>query len=84
MTTGARIPTQKEVDDALKTLQEAMKTVAEGYKTDVKPLSNEVGDKDTQGNPVTPPFEASVAYKNALEKAKTEDHATVSGKSSEV
>ena len=76
VTTGARIPTQKEVDDALKTLQEAMKTVAEGYKTDVKPLSNEVGDKDTQGNPVTPPFEASVAYKNALEKAKTEDHAT--------
>ena len=74
--TGGRIPTQKEVDDALKTLQEAMKTVAEGYKTDVKPLSNEVGDKDTQGNPVTPPFEASVAYKNALEKAKTEDHAT--------
>lgn len=75
VTTGARIPTQKEVDDALKTLQEAMKTVAEGYKTDVKPLSNEVGDKDTQGNPVTPPFEASVPYKNALEKAKTESEA---------
>lgn len=81
VTTGARIPTQKEVDDALKTLQEAMKTVAEGYKTDVKPLSNEVGDKDAQGQPVTPPFEASVEYKNALEQAKTEDPATTDANS---
>ncbi|RFD77033.1 peptidase, partial [Gardnerella vaginalis] len=73
VTTGARIPTQKEVDDALKTLQEAMKTVAEGYKTDVKPLSNEVGDKDKDGNPVTPKFEESIPYKNALEKANAGD-----------
>ncbi|MFU0540544.1 peptidase, partial [Gardnerella vaginalis] len=72
VTTGARIPTQKEVDDALKTLQEAMKTVAEGYKTDVKPLSNEVGDKDKDGNPVTPKFEESIPYKNALAKKNAE------------
>ena len=68
--------TQQEVDAALKTLQDAMKTVADNFKTDVKPLENEVGDKDTQGNPVLPPFEATVEYKNALEKAKTEDPAT--------
>ena len=68
--------TQKEVDDALDALQKAMKTVTDGYPTDVKPLENEVGDKDTQGNPVLPPFEATVEYKNALEKAKTEDPAT--------
>ncbi|MFU0568786.1 peptidase [Gardnerella vaginalis] len=84
VTTGARIPTQKEVDDALKTLQEAMKTVAEGYKTDVKPLSNEVGDKDDKGKDVIPPFEASVPYKNALEKAKTEDAATTDPNSATV
>ena len=70
--TGGRIPTQKEVDEALDTLQKAMKTVTDGYKTNVDKLNNEVGDKDGNGNPVTPPFEASVAYKNALEKAKTE------------
>ena len=68
--------TQQEVDVALKTLQDAMKTVTDNFKTDVKPLENEVGDKDTQGNPVLPPFEATVEYKNALEKAKTEDPAT--------
>jgi len=70
--TGARIPTQAEVDAALKTLQEAMKTVTDGYKTNADKLKNEVGDKDQDGKPVTPPFEASVPYKNALEKAKTE------------
>ena len=64
--------TQKEVDEALKTLQDAMSKVTDNYKTDVKPLSNEVGDKDENGKDVIPPFEASVPYKNALEKAKTE------------
>ena len=68
--------TQTEVDAALDTLKAAMKTVTDNYKTDVKPLSNEVGDKDKNGKDVTPPFEATVEYKNALEKAKTEDPAT--------
>ncbi|KXA18247.1 FIVAR domain-containing protein [Gardnerella vaginalis] len=68
--------TQKEVDEALKTLQDAMTTVTDGYKTDATPLEKEVGDKDEHGNDVTPPFEATVEYKNALEKAKTEDAAT--------
>ena len=72
--TGGRIPTQAQVDAALKTLQDAMNKVTENYKTDVKLLSNEVGDKDEQGKPVTPPFEASVAYKNALEKANAGDN----------
>lgn len=49
-----------------------MDKVTDNYKTDVKLLTNEVGDKDAQGKPVVPPFEASVTYKNALEKAKTE------------
>ena len=74
-TTGARIPTQKEVDEALKTLQDAMDKVTRGYKTNADKLKNEVGDKDQDGKPVVPPFEASVAYKNALEKAKTESEA---------
>ncbi|EPI58613.1 signal peptide protein, YSIRK family, partial [Gardnerella vaginalis JCP8066] len=64
--------TQREVDALVKQLVTAQKKIAENYKTDVKPLSNEVGDKDTQGNPVTPPFEASVPYKNALAKADAE------------
>ncbi len=68
--------TQKEVDEALKTLQDAMTTVTDGYKTDATPLEKEVGDKDEHGNDVTPPFEATVEYKNALEQAKTEDSAT--------
>lgn len=66
------IPTQAQVNKALKTLQDAMDKVTDNYKTDVKLLTNEVGDKDAQGKPVVPPFEASVTYKNALEKAKTE------------
>lgn len=66
------IPTQAQVNKALKTLQDAMDKVTDNYKTDVKLLTNEVGDKDAQGKPVVPPFEASVPYKNALEKAKTE------------
>lgn len=75
-TTGARIPTQKEVDDALKTLQEAMNKVTNNYKTNADKLKNEVGDKDENGKDVNPPFEASVPYKNALEKAKTETDKT--------
>ena len=68
--------TQKEVDEALDTLQKAMKAVTDNYKTNTDALKNEVDDKDAHGNKITPPFEASVAYKNALEKAKTEDPAT--------
>ena len=68
--------TQREVDALVKQLVTAQKKIAENYKTDVKPLSNEVGDKDTQGNPVTPPFEASVPYKNALAKADAEENKT--------
>ena len=64
--------TQKFVDKLLEKLQEAQDNITKNYKTDVTPLSNEVGDKDQDGKPVTPKFEASVAYKNALEKAKTE------------
>ena len=64
--------TQEEVDAALKTLQDAMDAVTNGYKTDATKLAREVADKDADGNPVVPPFEASVTYKNALEKAKTE------------
>ena len=65
--------TQKQVNALLKQLQDAQEKIAKEYKTDAKLLENEVGDKDAQGNDVIPPFEASVAYKNALEKAKTED-----------
>ncbi|MFU0662959.1 peptidase [Gardnerella vaginalis] len=68
------IPTQDKVDSALDKLSNARKAVEEKYKTNVTPLSNEVGDKDAQGKPVTPPFEASVAYKNALEKANAGDN----------
>ncbi len=64
--------TQKEVDAALKTLQEAMEAVTNGYKTKTDKLENEVGDKDAQGQPVTPKFEESVAYKNALAKKNAE------------
>ncbi|EPI50197.1 hypothetical protein HMPREF1575_01308, partial [Gardnerella vaginalis JCP7672] len=68
--------TQKEVNALLKQLQDAQEKIAKEYKTDAIKLERELGDKDQDGKPVTPPFEASVAYKNALEKAKTEDHAT--------
>ncbi len=64
--------TQEQVDALLKQLQDAQDKIAKEYKTDVKLLSNEVGDKNEHGQPVTPPFEASVPYKNALENAKTE------------
>ena len=63
--------TQKEVDDALDALQKAMNKVS-GYKTDAKLLENEVGDKDAQGKDVTPPFEESIPYKNALYKKQSE------------
>ena len=66
------LPTQAQVDAALKKLSDARKAVEAKYKTNADKLKNEVGDKDAQGKPVTPPFEASVAYKNALEKSKTE------------
>ncbi len=70
--------TQKEVDDALEALKKAMDKVTENYKTDVKPLSNEVGNKDQDGNPVVPPFEASLPYKNALYKQNSgDDQATI-------
>ncbi|MFU0560299.1 peptidase [Gardnerella vaginalis] len=64
--------TQKEVDDALTTLQEAMKAVTDGYKTNTKPLEKEVGDKTQDGKDVTPPFEESIPYKNALYKKQSE------------
>ena len=74
--TGGRIPTQKEVDDALETLQKAMGKVTNGYKTNADKLKNEVGDKDQDGKPVIPAFEASVPYKNALAKADAEEDKT--------
>lgn len=64
--------TQKQVNALLKQLQDAQEKIAKDYKTDAIKLENEVGDKDQDGKPVTPPFEASVVYKNALEKAKAE------------
>ncbi|RIY21086.1 peptidase, partial [Bifidobacteriaceae bacterium VN002] len=76
--------TQKEVDEALDTLQKAMQTVTDNYKTNTDALKNEVGDKDAQGKDVIPPFEASVPYKNALEKAKTEDPTTTDASSATV
>lgn len=66
--------TQKEVDDALKTLQEAMNAITDGYKTNTKILENEVGDKNANGDPVTPKFEESIPYKNALEKQDAGDN----------
>ncbi|MFP1697936.1 peptidase, partial [Gardnerella greenwoodii] len=66
------LPTQAQVDAALKKLSEARKAVEAKYATNTDALKNEVGDKDAQGQPVTPPFEASVAYKNALEKRNAE------------
>ena len=69
--------TQKFVDKLLEKLQEAQDNITKNYKTDVTPLSNEVGDKDQDGKPVTPKFEESIPYKNALAKkdAESEDDA---------
>ena len=64
--------TQSEVDALVKQLKKAQKTIADRYKTNVIPLSNEVDDKDQDGKLVTPKFEESIPYKNALEKANTE------------
>ncbi|RFT38501.1 hypothetical protein CG399_01250, partial [Bifidobacteriaceae bacterium NR015] len=66
--------TQKDVNALLKQLQDAQDKIAKTYKTDAIKLEREVGDKDQDGNPVVPPFEASVAYKNALEKANAGDN----------
>ena len=73
--------TQKQVNALLKQLQDAQEKIAKDYKTDAIKLENEVGDKDQDGKPVVPPFEASVPYKNALEQAKTEDPATTDANS---
>ncbi|WP_421785236.1 peptidase [Gardnerella sp. DNF00983] len=68
--------TQKDVNALLKQLKDAQDKIAKEYKTDAIKLEREVGDKDQDGKPVVPPFEASVTYKNALEKAKTEENTT--------
>ena len=70
--TGQTSPTQEEVDDALATLKAAMDKVTKEYPTNTDALKKEVGDKDKDDKDVIPPFEATVEYKNALEKAKTE------------
>ena len=69
--------TQREVDALVKQLNIAQKKIADSYKTNVDKLNNEVGDKDEQGQPVTPKFEESIPYKNALAKkgAESEDDA---------
>ena len=74
--------TQKEVDDALEALQKAMDKVTDGYKTDVDPLQKEVGDKTQDDKPVTPPFEESIPYKNALYKKQSETGDAATGKDS--
>ncbi|MFU0563778.1 peptidase, partial [Gardnerella vaginalis] len=68
--------TQKQVNALLKQLQDAQEKIAKEYKTDAIKLEREVGDKDQDGKPVTPKFEESIPYKNALEKAKTETDKT--------
>ncbi|WP_375169415.1 peptidase [Gardnerella vaginalis] len=67
------LPTQAQVDAALKNLSDARKAVEAKYATKTNKLENEVGDKDETGQPVTPPFEASVPYKNALAKKNDGD-----------
>lgn len=67
--------TQKQISKLLKQLQTAQNKIANTYKTVTLKLENELGDKDTQGNPVIPPFEASVPFKNALAKQKQETDA---------
>lgn len=64
--------TQKDVNALLKQLKDAQDNIAKKYKTDAIKLEREVGDKDQDGKPVVPPFEASVPYKNALAKANAE------------
>ncbi|RFT37335.1 hypothetical protein CG398_07880, partial [Bifidobacteriaceae bacterium NR003] len=57
---------------ALDALQKAMDKVTDDYKTDTDPLQKEVGDKNANGEDVTPPFEESIPYKNALYKKQSE------------
>ena len=78
------LPTQAKVNEALDKLSKARKAVEEKYKTTTGALKNEIGDRDEQGNKITPPFEASVPYKNALDKAKTEDAGTTDPNSATV
>jgi len=66
--------TQKDVSALLKQLKDAQDNIAKNYKTDAIKLEREVGDKDQDGKPVTPPFEASVPYKNALAKSNDGDN----------
>lgn len=66
--------TQKDVSALLKQLKDAQDKIAKTYKTDAIKLEREVGDKDQDGKPVTPPFEASVPYKNALAKSNDGDN----------
>ena len=65
--------TQKEVDALVKQLVSAQRKITDNYKTNVDKLNNEVGDKDQDGKPVTPKFEESIPYKNALEKKNAGD-----------
>ncbi|MFP1711731.1 peptidase, partial [Gardnerella vaginalis] len=74
--------TQKEVDEALDALQKAMDKVTSDYKTDAKPLEKEVGDKTQDGKDVTPPFEESIPYKNALYKKQSETGNDATGETS--
>ena len=60
--------TQAEVDALVRQLVTAQKKITDNYKTNADKLKNEVGDKDQDGKPVVPPFEASLPYKNALYK----------------
>ncbi|MES5088312.1 peptidase [Gardnerella vaginalis] len=74
--------TQREVDTLLKQLKGAQKKIAENYKTNADKLKNEVGDKDQDGKPVTPKFEESIPYKNALYKKQSETGDAATGKDS--
>ena len=65
--------TQKQVNALLKQLQDAQDKIAKDYKTNAIKLEREVGDKDQDGKPVTPKFEESIPYKNALAKKNAGD-----------
>ena len=65
--------TQEQVEALLKQLQDAQDKITDNYKTKTDKLENEVGDKDEKGKDVIPPFEATVEYKNALEKKNAGD-----------
>ena len=76
------IPTQDQVDSALDKLSKARKAVEDEYKTDTDPLEKEVGDKTQDDKPVTPPFEESIPYKNALYKKQSETGDAATGETS--